>query len=56
LRARDQPVNQGCIERSLPLVIDMAGAYEPNIEQIVDIHETTILLTSELTFVQKDAS
>lgn len=42
LRARDQCVMQWCRARSVPFVVTMAGGYANNINDIVDIHFTTV--------------
>ncbi len=47
LQDRDQTVMRWCRNRAIPLAIVMAGGYAPNIEDIVDIHASTVRLASK---------
>ena len=42
LRRRDEMVVEYFSEKSTPIAISMAGGYAPNVDDIVDIHFTTI--------------
>ena len=42
LRERDRQVFDSCGARELPLVVTMAGGYAPCVEDIVDIHFSTV--------------
>ena len=42
LKRRDQHVISNCLSRKIPLAICMAGGYAPNVEDIVDIHFSTV--------------
>jgi acetoin utilization deacetylase AcuC-like enzyme len=43
LRARDAMVFQACRRAGLPVAVAMAGGYAEDVEDIVDIHEATVL-------------
>jgi acetoin utilization deacetylase AcuC-like enzyme len=43
LRARDELVLQACRRAGLPVAVAMAGGYANEVEDIVDIHEATVL-------------
>ncbi len=43
LRARDELVFRACRRAGLPLAVAMAGGYAQDVEDIVDIHENTVL-------------
>ena len=47
LAERDRTVLRWCRRHKLPLAIAMAGGYAPNIDDIVDIHATTVRLASQ---------
>lgn len=42
LKARDEIVFEFCKRRSIPVAVAMAGGYAPHIEDIVDIHFSTV--------------
>ncbi len=42
LAERDRQVIEACTRHGLPLAISMAGGYADNVDDIVDIHETTV--------------
>ena len=44
LRRRDETVFQWCVQRRLPVAVTMSGGYAPGIEDIVDIHASTLEL------------
>ncbi|WP_146438068.1 histone deacetylase family protein [Crateriforma conspicua] len=46
LSVRDQTVIDWCADRSIPLAIAMAGGYAPDVDDIVDIHFSTIGIAS----------
>lgn len=46
LRRRDHTVMQWCGERSIPLAVTMAGGYAVDVEDIVDIHQSTVAIAS----------
>lgn len=48
LAERDRFVFEQCRERGLPVAVAIAGGYAPNVEDIVDIHATTIRFGVEL--------
>ncbi|MBI1281749.1 MAG: histone deacetylase [Anaerolineaceae bacterium] len=48
LRHRDEMVLELCKARGLPVAITMAGGYARNVEDIADIHLTTIKVASRL--------
>lgn len=47
LRDRDQMVIQWCQSQTIPLTIAMAGGYSRDVNDIVDIHASTVQLASE---------
>ncbi|MEM9824964.1 MAG: histone deacetylase [Planctomycetota bacterium] len=47
LRARDETVLDWAAKRQLPVALAMAGGYAPNVDDIVDIHATTLRVASE---------
>ncbi len=48
LTDRDRRVMNWCRQREIPLAVAMAGGYAPNIEDIVDIHASTLSSASQL--------
>ena len=50
LRRRDDIVLQRCRELRLPMAISMAGGYAESVEDIVDIHTSTIRTAMSLSF------
>ncbi len=48
LRQRDEMVLELCKARALPVAITMAGGYARNVEDIADIHLTTIKVAAEM--------
>ena len=48
LRRRDESVVEACQRWNLPLVIAMAGGYAKDLNDIVDIHATTVLVAMRL--------
>ncbi len=46
LAERDRQVFDACRRHALPLAVCMAGGYAPDVEDIVDIHETTVRLAA----------
>jgi len=46
LAERDRRVLAACLEQRLPLAVSMAGGYAPDVEDIVDIHHTTVRLAA----------
>ncbi|MDB4664560.1 histone deacetylase [bacterium] len=46
LAERDRTVMQWCLDHNLPLAITMAGGYAPDVNDIVEIHGTTVQLAS----------
>lgn len=48
LADRDQKVMNWCKNRQIPLAITMAGGYAPRIDDIVDIHASTLRSASQL--------
>jgi acetoin utilization deacetylase AcuC-like enzyme len=46
LAERDRQVLDACRRHGLPLAVCMAGGYAPDVEDIVDIHETTVRLAA----------
>lgn len=49
LAARDTMVLSACRRANLPVAIAMAGGYAPRVEDIVDIHATTLQIASQLS-------
>ncbi|MFK7766089.1 MAG: histone deacetylase [Mariniblastus sp.] len=47
LRRRDQLVIDYCRDLEIPMALSMAGGYAPNIDDIVDIHFSTINIASQ---------
>ena len=47
LQRRDRTVIQWCCQNSLPVAVTMAGGYAPDVDDIVDIHASTLRLASE---------
>ncbi len=48
LTQRDRTVMNWCRERRIPVAVAMAGGYAPNIDDIVDIHASTLTTASQL--------
>ena len=48
LQSRDRMVFSRCHDRSVPVAVTMAGGYANNVEDIVDIHESTVAQALEL--------
>ena len=46
LAERDRQVLAACRNHGLPLAVCMAGGYAPDVDDIVDIHETTVRLAA----------
>lgn len=46
LAERDRQVLAACARAGLPLAVCMAGGYAPDVDDIVDIHETTVHLAA----------
>lgn len=46
LAERDRQVFAACGQRGLPVAVCMAGGYAPQVDDIVDIHETTVHLAA----------
>ena len=51
LQQRDRMVIQWCCQNSLPVAVTMAGGYAPDVEDIVDIHASTLRVASECSRV-----
>ena len=47
LERRDQAVMQWCHDQNIPFVVAMAGGYAENVNDIVDIHASTLALASQ---------
>jgi acetoin utilization deacetylase AcuC-like enzyme len=47
LARRDRSVLEACRRRGIPVAVTMAGGYAPDIEDIVEIHLTTVLQAAE---------
>ena len=47
LQQRDRAVIQWCCQNRIPVAVAMAGGYAPNVEDIVDIHASTLCIASE---------
>ncbi|MEE2961198.1 MAG: histone deacetylase [Myxococcota bacterium] len=59
LRKRDEKVFNWCFARQLPLALTMSGGYAKSIDDIVEIHKTTIQVAIEehrRTFTQRKQS
>jgi len=54
LKQRDELVFRHCAERNVPTTVVMAGGYAPDVNDIVDIHATTIACAVERMLVRGD--
>lgn len=53
LAKRDMMVMQWCVAQSLPVAISMAGGYANEVDDIVDIHVTTVKLAQSALFYNR---